>query len=254
MEDRTTHTWAVGFFGFAVAFGVISLAVHTWRAWVAVGLAALFLVLAGLFGVIAYRNRPRLFIGDSLIDKTIFTSPVGEAWHSTDIVDVTETFLPVPSGQTATTSPTIISGTIQRTRPIVYLHVWNEPRREKSTRYADKVHLKIKFFGDADEPTEIVARWSDLDQRDAPETFSIPRPRDIPPNGNKYRIDVAALFDDGFYAMNDRARIGGFKVFPLGNGPIKVEVAARGTGGLKAIGNWRLESKDGTVTLTEVSS
>jgi hypothetical protein len=29
MEDRTTHTWAVGFFGFAVAFGVISLAVHT---------------------------------------------------------------------------------------------------------------------------------------------------------------------------------------------------------------------------------
>jgi hypothetical protein len=117
-------------------------------------------------------------------------------------------------------------------------------------RHADKVHLTLTFRNGEEELFEIVGGWSDLDQREAPETYTNPRDRDVPPNGNEYRIDVATLFDDELYAMNDRARIGGFKVFPLGSGPVTVEATARRVGLLRAKSSWTLKSKGNELELT----
>lgn len=250
MESRTTHTWAVGLFGAAVAFAVVALAAHGWRAWVALGLAALCIFLAAVFGLIAYRDRPRLFIGHPLSTLTVFTRPLPESSFSTNVA--TSGFVG-PTGPTGATARAPSNAVLHETHPVVYLHVWNEPKRNRSSRKAEGVHLSLVFRDGERELCELVGRWSDLDQRDAPETYSIPRDRDIPPNRNRYRIDVAAFLDNGIYAMNDQARMGGFTAFPLGSGPVTVIVTAMGTGGVRAESVWQLVRTPQALTLTPVT-
>jgi hypothetical protein len=228
---------------------VAALALHRWRAWTALGIVCLFIVAAVVLAVMTYLDKPRLFIGQPHPDKAIFNWPQQESSFSTDF----ETFSAAHGGTTPAFGPGWEARAVHsEVRPIVYLHIWNEPRRAASTRYADEVHLTLNFRNDDGVLHEIVGRWSDLDQRDAPETYTNPRDRDLPPNGNRYRIDVAALLDDGLFAMNDRARLGGFKVFPLGPGPVEVVVSARGVGLLRAKSRWTLQAIDKAIEFNEL--
>jgi hypothetical protein len=244
MEPRTTHAYLGIAVTAAGAFGVAALALQRWRAWTALGIVCFFIVAAIVLAVMTYLDRPRIFIGQPHSSKAIFNWPLQESSFSADYV----TFTTAHGGTTPDYVPES-RAVRSETRPIVYLHVWNEPRRAASTRYAHNVHLTLTFRIGEEVLHKIVGRWSDLDQRDAPETYTNPRDRDVPPNGNRYRIDVAASLDDGLFAMNDRARLGGFKVFPLGPGPVSVEVSARGVGLLRANSLWTLQVTDGALEL-----
>lgn len=136
-----------------------------------------------------------------------------------------------------------------RAHQAVYLEVWNEPRRDSSTRRARDVYVSLRFLQNDEELYDIVGRWSDLDQKEAPETYSIPRVKDLAPNGRRLRIDVAGLIDGVCYALNDQARHRGYKVFPLPRGPVVVEVTARGIGSLKKVSQWLLTEEDGELGL-----
>jgi hypothetical protein len=256
MDVRPTH----GYLGIALtcaaAFGVACLALHGWKSLVALGITGAWILGALFLVVVIFRDKPRLIIDNgrselATFPMAIFSDFNEEAWYSTDIVDfsTTDVYFSAALGGTGPTGPVGQTGA-RLTRPVAYLDVRNEPKRKNSTRYAEKVVLTLAFYEGDKELYVINGRWSDLDQRQAPETYSIKRERDIPPNGNRYRIDVAAILDDGCYAMNDRARQGGYKVYPLPS-PVRVEVTANGVGTLKTKGSWVLENDGGaTISLT----
>ncbi len=266
MEVRPTH----GYLGIALtgaaAFGVACLALHGWKALVALGITGGWVLGAIWLLVVIARDRPRIIIDNGRSELATFPARIlsgatpaqPEPWYSTDIIQFsTSDFFTSASGVSgvpgAPTGPTGPAGSPQG-RPsfqVAYLDLRNEPKRKASSRYAERVVLTLRFFEGDKELYVLNGRWSDLNQREAPETYSIQRERDIPPNGNRYRVDVAAVLDDGCYAMNDRARHGGYKVYPLPS-PVRVEVAARGVGSLSATSSWLIEFDETDISLTEI--
>lgn len=247
--DSKSH---YGFLGVAlsaaVAFGVVALAVHRWKAWTALGITVACLGAAVCFLVVIYRDKPRLFIGKPSMWQILITPQVDSWGFSTSIYSSTKS--PDEWGGAISARPPEIDH--EKTHLAIYLDVWNEPKRKKSTRRAEEVHTSLRFLDGDTEIYNLVGRWSDLDQRDAPETYSVPRIKELAPNGRHFRIDIAGLIDGGCYALNDEARHRGYKVFPLPPS-VLVEVTAHGVGNLRNVSKWLLENDGGMLTLSPLN-
>ncbi len=254
------------YFGIAVGAAIallavdINLAVQTtyvWRFWIFYGLLCAGSAVAYWLWLEIRHDNPLLKVDGAIVEDIYFlglsaanmrlriqgTTPIASGTGSP------QTHIFAGGGFPASVDT---DGAAAPRRPSAYLFVTNEPLRKKSTRMAKNVHVRLEFWNGDDVLLRTLGRWSDLDQREAPETFDRARERDIAPNGNPYKIDIAAQLDeDCCYVMNDQARNGGWRVFPLRPAKVKVRVIVEGSGGTKAVSDWLLERLDaGGISLT----
>jgi len=244
------------YFGIAVGAAIALLAVdlnlavqtsHRWRFWIFYFLLVAASAIAYWLWLEIRRDEPLLKVDDALVEDVWFwglsESASGSHILGTAVAASGTSPRAVVSTHEDHFQPSqLIRGQIVQSRPSAYLFVRNAPRRKRSTRDARSVHLKLEFWDEKNLLIKTLGRWSDLDQGDAPETFGRARERDIAPNSNPYKIDVAAQLDmDCCYVMNDQARNGGWRVYPFRAERVRVKVIVEGSGGIKTVSNWLLE-------------
>ena len=113
-----------------------------------------------------------------------------------------------------------------------HLHVTNEPKNKKSKQMAENVTLSIRYLRDGEEIVPpLNGRWSGDDQLSPFEWTQRASERSISTNNrNPERLDVAIKYpaDNECCAMDDTVRFnaGDWRKYPLGPGPVEVEVTA----------------------------
>jgi hypothetical protein len=199
------HTWAAALLTAVVAVlvGEVLLfqtlrpttATHTGEIGLAVLGAGMIVIIAALL-VGATRERPRLVIGNPLVEQATIREVSG----------LTTT----TSASATTMTPRQPSGSPERSEDpyFIYLHVWNQPR--SGSRMAQGVHVILEYFGSDMTPIypAISARWSHTPQGVGYETTRRASQEDLLPNGVQHQFDVAVkhVQDDECYAMNDENR------------------------------------------------
>jgi hypothetical protein len=122
--------------------------------------------------------------------------------------------------------------------------VTNEPINKKSKQKAENVTLSIRYLRDGEEIMTRDGRWSGDSQLNPFEWSQRASERTIAPNLNPERFDVAIKYpeDDQCFAMDDTVRFhqDDWRKYPLGNGPVEIEVTARQSGEEPVVTRWRL--------------
>jgi hypothetical protein len=127
---------------------------------------------------------------------------------------------------------------------VAHLHLSNEPKAKKSKEKAEDVNLSIRYSREDSELLTLNGRWSTDDQRLPFELTQRASERTLAPNGNPERCDIAYKYvdDDECFAIDDTVRFhpNDWRKYPLGNGPVDVEVTARQSGEEPVVTRWRL--------------
>jgi hypothetical protein len=182
-------------------------------------------------------SLPRLLVGNVLVKE----------WPLNPRLDV--------QGFTTGDTLTMASGigmtgsTDERVRiHAVHLHVTNEPVNKRSKQKAEAVTLSIRYSRDGEEIMTRDGRWSGDSQLNPLEWTQRASEKTISPNFNPERFDVAIKYpeDDECFAMDDTVRFNpaDWRKYPLGSGPLEVEVTARQSGEEPVVTRWLL-SHDG---------
>lgn len=243
------HNWAIGTAAVTVAFAVAALAATQWKAWLALGLLVAGFVATVILLVLTRLSRPRL----------VFHDPTTE----TRSIHVIESF----SGMSMGASATYTSDDARRveTSPTTHLeagdvwafftYVWIENKPKVGAIEAKDLHSVIRFFSEKGERLrEMHGRWSWLPQPATSEKLLEGPERNLPANRRRMPIDVALKYheDDDLHAFNDETghRAKDLRAWPLGPGPVTVEVEVLGSNA-HGIGRYVLScSNDGTPELT----
>ena len=172
------------------------LVASQWKAWCAVAIACVAFVAMCLFVWRAWLNKPRLRIGDPLIND--------ETWHSSSA-------LAVPARE-------------------AYLHVWNEPRH--GGHPVERVYVTLRCIRESDGAElwrDVCARWSFSSKDIREEETLTARFLSLYPSDPRARIDIALKINgtDECYVINDRTMFEGpYRNF--GRQSVIVEVVAHG--------------------------
>jgi hypothetical protein len=180
---------------------------HTWEIFGALGVALVLAILA--LAVQIMRERPRLVVGQPSVEPVAITTlVVDERSRGANLAPV--------AGPPAALL-------------IAYLQVWNEPKQ--GSRTAEMVSLRLRFMRGENVVREFPARWSPTLQPAGHESTQNPHEEDLAADGARHKFDVAAILpgERQCYAVNDRSRFLGWKAYPLGTGPVTVEVIAKGS-------------------------
>lgn len=210
-------------------------ATHDWEIGLGtIGIAGVLMAMILLISI--RRERPRLTVDRPAIEPVEYrvsggTSASISAQTTTSTASV---WPPRPSKQR-----------VQKYFQEGYLHIHNNPKSRSGERYAKDVAITLRYLRSGDLLHEISARWSDNDQDAGYEVTQVPHQRTLAPNGVRHKIDIAAMFsdDDNLYAVDDSVRFHGWKKYPLGVGPVTVEVEARGSR-VRTTSQWILGKDD----------
>ncbi len=127
---------------------------------------------------------------------------------------------------------------------VAHLYLSNEPVYKKSKQNAEGVNLSIRYIPQDLEAFTLNGRWSTDDQRLPFELTQRASERTLAPNGNPERCDIACKYvnDDQCFAIDDTVRFhpNDWRKYPLGNGPVEIEVTARQSGEEPVVTRWRL--------------
>jgi hypothetical protein len=127
---------------------------------------------------------------------------------------------------------------------VVQLNVSNTPVLRKSKEKAEGVYLSIRYLRDEVTLHTLNGRWSTDDQNLHRESAQRASQKIIDPNGNPEVCDIACKFldDDQCYAIDDTLRFhpGGWRQYPLGTGPVEVELTANQSGYDPVVTRWLL--------------
>ena len=203
------HNWAIAVAGVMLAAVLTSLVAARWRAWMALGIAIVALVVLVGLVIWIYLRRPRLFIGDPVTD---------------------DTHVPMPGG------------IVPRPARIAYLRVRNSPR--VGAEPIESLWVELRFTDEASGDVlhdGVFARWSHQVQVSEPESSVAQRVR-MPGDNSGWKFDVAyrlsgqnvrerALDLDAtkeMYFLNEESQYIGFLARPLGSGSVIVDVHAHG--------------------------
>ncbi len=199
------QSWAIACFGAVVTLGVgvtvlfgqstPTHATHVGEA-VLVTLAAVLLVMALIFAVLAVLEKPRLFI----------TEPITQVVRIPDAPEET-------------------------TFRVAFLNVYN--RAVMGSTSANDVHIRLIFSNTAtgNVVQDLPARWAFTSQAEGPESGQLAPMANIPRNNLAHPLDVALRYpgDTQCHGITNRSRHIGWKHYPLGIGPVDVLVVVEGS-------------------------